>query len=155
VALSSGYITQKQAQIWDFKRKGCSESDIARKLRITRQTVHKAADVANMGIESALVEAANLNRISIEKTDAAQGILVGQSIEFRTPAIITFSSRNGLQVWYKHEGDCGHCERNEKCKSALLAEMEDRRIMLREDVKSIPPSRLAELLFKSILRDGR
>ena len=154
MALSSGYITQKQAEIWEFKRKGCSESDIARKLQVTRQTVHKAADLANMGIEAALAEAANLNKIRIEKTDAAKGILVGRSIEFRMPVIVTFSSRNGLQVWYKHEGDCVHCERIQKCKDTLLAEMEARNIQLKEDEKSIPPSRLAELFFKSLLRES-
>ena len=155
MALSSGYITQKQAEIWEFKRKGCSESDIARKLQVARQTVHKAADLANMGIEAALVEAANLNRIRIGKMDAAKGILQGRSIEFRTPVIVTFSSQNGLQVWYKHEADCQNCERKESCKKALLTEMKNRDISLPEEARLMPPSKLAELLFKNILGNNK
>jgi hypothetical protein len=155
VALSTGYITQKQAEIWEFKKKGFSESDIARRLQVTRQTVHKAADVATIKIEAALVEAANLNKIKIKNMDASNGILMGHSSEFTTPTIITFSPRNGLQIWYRHEGDCSHCERIEKCRIALLTEMEDRHIQLQKEAASMSPSKLAELLFKNILRGSR
>lgn len=150
MALSTGYITQKQAQIWDLKKKGCPESNIARRLQVTRQTVHKAIGVANVKIEQALLEAANLNRIKVKKLDATRGILVGRSSEFTTDAVITFSARNGVQVWYKHEGDCENCDQLETCKETLLKEMEDRNIQP-DLTRNVTPSKLAESLIQKIL----
>lgn len=151
MALSAGYITQKQAQIWDMKKKGCPESDIARKLQVTRQTVHKAVEVANCKIAQAMIEAANLNRIKVRNIDAKKGILLGHSSEFSTFTVITFSARNGVQVWYKHEGDCKTCDQLEMCRKTLLTEMEDRNIQFAENAESILPSKLAERLFEEIM----
>lgn len=153
MALSAGYITQKQTQIWDLKKKGIPESDIARKLQVTRQTVHKAVGVANNKIAQALVETAKLNKIKVRNIDNAKGILSGYSSEFRTPAVITFSARNGVQVWYKYEGDCKSCDLLETCRKTLLTEMEDRNICPNENIKLTLPSKLAEQLFKKILRE--
>lgn len=152
MALSAGYITPKQTQIWDLKKKGLQEAAIARKLKVTRQTVHKAIDVANAKIPQALMEVAKINRLEIKALDAARGILSGYSPEFGTPAIITFSARNGIQVWYKHEGDCIHCDRLETCRKTLLTEMQDRNIRLDKEL-NLTPSKLAEQLLRRITEE--
>lgn len=150
VALSDGYLTPKQLKIWDQKRRGSLEARIARELEVSRQTVHKAADVANNKVSQALIETARLNKIKVKAVDPAIGILSGFSSEFKTPAIITFSARNGVQVWYKHEGDCANCDHLENCRKTLLAEMEERNIQPLENLEAISPSKIAELLFHKI-----
>lgn len=151
MTLSVGYITQKQTQIWNLRKKGLPEATIARKLNVTRQTVHKAIDVANGKIEQALIEAAKLSRTEVKNVDSVKGILTGYSLEFGTQVIVTFSANNGIQVWYKHEGNCRNCDNLGKCWNTLLVEIEDRNIQLHGDFESFPPSKLAELLFKKIM----
>jgi transcriptional regulator len=150
LALSAGYLTSKQMKIWDLKRKGFLEAGIARELNVSRQTVHKAADVADSKVLQALMETAKLNKIKVKTVDPAIGILSGFSSEFKTPVIITFSAKNGVQVWYKHEGDCKNCDHLENCRKTLLAEIEERNIQPPENLGSICPSKIAELLFQKI-----
>jgi len=150
VALSDGYLTLKQLKIWDQKRRGALEARIARELKVSRQTIHKAADVADSKVSQALIETARLNKIKVKAVEPAIGILSGFNSEFKTPAIITFSARNGVQVWYKHEGDCEDCDHFENCRKTLLAEMEERNIQPPKDLETISPSKIAELLFQKI-----
>jgi hypothetical protein len=96
------------------------------------------------------METARLNKMKVKAVDPAIGILSGFSSEFKTPAIITFSARNGVQVWYKHEGDCANCDQLENCRKTLLAEMEERNIQPLENLEPISPSKIAELLFHKI-----
>ena len=150
MALTSCYLTSKQLKIWNLKRKGFLEARIAKELDITRQTVHKAADVADNKVQQALMETAKLNRISVKAIDPVTGVLSGFSAEFKTPVMITFSARNGVQVWYKHEGNCERCDHLDNCRKTLLTEMEERNIQPPKSFDSTPPSKVAELLFQKI-----
>jgi len=115
--LHMGYLTPKQSLIWTLKRNGLTESSIARKLFVTRQTVHYALNAANQKIGESLQETANINKIEIETVDLAKGFLIGYSAHFKSQAFITFSAKNGIQIWYKHEGNCEKCKRLKKCKA--------------------------------------
>jgi len=150
MSLSTGYLTSKQKQIWDLKGKGLLEANIARRLNVSRQTIHKALNVANTKVSQALQETARLNKIRVKTVDPANGILVGYSPDFKTTAMITFSARNGVQIWYRHEGDCKNCEQLSACRKSLLAEAEERDIKLSENQSSMLPSQLAEILFSKI-----
>ena len=151
VALSGGYLTARQKQIWTLQRKGSIEAEIGRKLKVTRQTVHKALNIANDKISKALLETAQLNRIKVRSFDPTEGILLGRSLAFKTTAIITFSARNGVQVWYKAEEHCESCDQLEHCREILVAEAEERGVQLPEKKDSMLPSELAEVLFSNIL----
>ncbi len=70
MTLSFGYLTPKQRAIWDLKSSGLQEANIARKLNVTRQTVHKSLDIANLKIEDALQEVAKINKIDTETVNA-------------------------------------------------------------------------------------
>ncbi len=58
MSLSQGYLTLKQKLIWSLRSQGYTKADIGRKLKITRQTVHKALNVANQKILQSLEETA-------------------------------------------------------------------------------------------------
>ncbi len=150
MTLSLGYLTPKQRIIWDLKSSGLQEAQIARKLDVTRQTVHKSLDIASLKIGEALEEVAKINKIDIKILNAERGFLKGYSTHFKTQAFITFSAKNGVQVWYKHEGDCEKCDKVQTCRDALLAEAKDRNFLLLDDTSKILPSKLADALFAKI-----
>jgi hypothetical protein len=151
MSLIQGYLTDKQKLIWDLKSKGFTEAGIARKLKVSRQTVHKALDIANSKVSTALEEAAKINKIKIKILDPPNGVLLGYSSYFKTEALIIFSAKNGVQVWYKHEGECNNCDQVQSCREALLTEAKERNIPLPENANSMPPSKLAEILFSKII----
>ncbi len=90
------------------------------------------------------------NKIETQKIDADKGFLVGYSVHFKTPVFITFSAKNGIQVWYKHEGNCEKCKKLQTCRDTLLAEAKVRNFLLLDDTSKILPSKLAEALFTKI-----
>ena len=150
MTLSFGYLTAKQKMIWDLKSRGKQEASIARELNLTRQTIHSVLDIANLKIGDALTEVAKINKIDVETMDPHRGFLKGYSNHFKTQAFVTFSAKNGIQLWYKHEGDCEKCNKLETCRAALLAEAKDRNFLLLDDTSKILPSKLAEALFAKI-----
>jgi len=153
MSLSSGYLTSKQRRIWGLKNSGLAEADIGRKLNVTRQTVHKAVSTANQRIGESLQEAAKLNKIEIEILDAEKGFLSGFSPHFKTKAFVTFSAKNGVQVWYRHEGNCEKCRRLQTCREMLLEEAHSRNFLVTEDTGQIMPSKLADTLFSRIAEE--
>lgn len=150
MTLSTGYLTPTQKTIWDLKSTGIPEVGVARKLKVTRQTVHKALDIANAKIAQSLEETAKINKIKVQTVNPTTGFLIGYSTHFQTKALITFSAKNGIQTWYKHEGDCRNCEQLQTCRETLLAEAKDRNIPIIENQNSILPSEFAKRLFSKI-----
>jgi len=150
MSLSTGYLTQKQTLIWSLKKSGLHEAGIARKLDVSRQTVHKALNTASARIGASLEEVAKINKIVVESADPEKGFLSGYSSHFKTKAFVTFSARNGIQVWYKHNGNCLKCSRMKTCTETLLAEANDRGFLLTDDADKILPSKLADALFSKI-----
>ena len=153
VALSGGYLASKQLKIWDMKRRGFREAGIAKELDISRQAVHKAVDSANGKVSQALLETARLNKMKVTFLNPVAGVLTGYSSEFTTSVAITFSARNGVQIWYKHEGDCENCEHLETCRKTLQTEMQERNIIPSKAISSGSPSKLAEYLIQKLTGD--
>lgn len=150
MSLSTAYLTSKQRMIWGLKSKGQQEASIAKELKVTRQTVHKALNTANQRVTDALNEAAKLNKIEIQTINTARGFLAGYSPHFKTEAFVTFSAKNGIQVWYKHECHCQTCKRLQTCREMLVSEATARNYLLTEEINQISPSKLAEVLFTKI-----
>jgi len=131
--------------------KKLKQSEIAKALGITKQTVNKSISIIEKKIAKSLLDAAKVNRIFVHKIDPLRGVLVGYSPEFKTDVIIFLSAKHGLQVWYKIDHSCNNCSYYNECKRILLDEIEFRGIKLGDDEKSLPPSKLAELLFNNLL----
>jgi transcriptional regulator len=150
MTLSTGYLTPTQKRIWHLKSTGIAEASVARELNVTRQTIHKALDIANSKIDESLKEVAKLNKIKIQTVNSATGILVGYSTPLQTEAIVTFTAKTGVQIWYEHEGHCQNCEELKTCREILLNEAKERNIPVPEDSASIVPSDFAKTLFTKI-----
>lgn len=155
MTLSTGYLTTKQRLIWGLKHRGIREAHIARQLDITRQTVHKIIDIANTRVEDSLKEAAELNKIEILTIDVQKGFLSGYSSHFKTEAFVTFTAKNGIQIWFKHYGNCTKCRHLNACREKLLSEAAERNFLLTEDIHEIIPSKLADALFSRLLQAAK
>lgn len=149
--LKVGYPTSRQGQIWSLARRGKSESEISKRLRISRQSVHIMLDAAQNKILQALNEAAEVNRIQVRHLDVQKGILVGYSPEFDHKVVITYSARNGVRIWYAHNEECEQCKFDKAWIKVILAEAEERGIKLSSKELSLPPSPLAKTIFQMIL----
>jgi hypothetical protein len=125
--------------------------EVSKRFNVTPQTVNKAFNAIDAKISKALSEAANVNRLEVRKMDTKQGYLLGYSFALNREALVTFSSRNGVQVWYRGEGSCESCGWQRSCREVLLGEAEERGIKLPEGSGEMEPSRLADYLFDRIL----
>ncbi len=146
--LHNAYLTGRQLDIWTFMREGLSQSEIARKLDLSRQRVNQLVQTIPTRITEALLDAAKLNQIEPRTLDAARGMLLGFSEEFQTEVVITVHPETGVRVWYQHNlGRCKICSNKKTCKSMLLKNVEALGISLSADEKALDPSKLASLAF--------
>jgi transcriptional regulator with XRE-family HTH domain len=148
-----GYLTPKQRRFWRLRFDGLTQAEISRKMGVTRQTVNKTVNVIDSKVSKALLEAAQLNRIEISRVDPEKGFLLGRSSTLAMATLITFSGKNGIQIWYKGEGHCPECEWFDSCREKLLIEAKIRGILLPTNAENMQPSKLADLLFKKIMED--
>ncbi len=97
--LHSAYLTRRQLQVWNLTREGLTQSQIATRLRLTRQDVHFLARQIHSRVTSALTDAAKLCRVDPKEVDARNGILFGWCRELQAEAVIGFNSEQGLSYW--------------------------------------------------------
>ncbi len=143
-------LTDRQALMWSLKLKGLDNISIARKLKISRQAVSKALSIAELKIVKSLLEVAKASKIEVRNIIPNKSILIGYSYEFNREAIITFSTSNGIYVWYRNHGNCKSCPLVKKCKEILIREANERGIILNNEEINLPPSKLAEIIFRKI-----
>ncbi|MFQ6120381.1 MAG: hypothetical protein ACE5KE_10910 [Methanosarcinales archaeon] len=142
-------IKERQFTIWNLRRSGLIGSEIARKLKITRQAVSKALQGMDAHISKTLLEMAKSNQIEVQSVNFEKGILFGKSVPFNTGAIIFVSAKYGVQVWYEHDGNCNNCNRYKDCMEILwdLADEMNLKLQTTDD-----PTKLADELFKKLRR---
>lgn len=149
--LPSGYLTDRQLEIWALRLKGLSKAEVGRILGITRQAVYDAEGVMIGKVEQALVHTAEANMIETRYIDASKGVLLGYSPASKNQVIITFSLRNGVQTWHYQQPDCAQCTLAERCRSRLIQEAGERGISLTGEEKALVPSKLAHTIFSEII----
>ena len=71
--------SKKTAQFayWNLKRKGMSQSDIARQFNITRQAISKSIKLMERDILYRMLEFCRTSGVLVEWTDAEKGITIG------------------------------------------------------------------------------
>jgi hypothetical protein len=149
--LTSAYLTARQLDIWDLNRRGESRAEIGQRFEFTRQAVYDALKVSLGKVESALRHTAEASSIEIIRVDPKNGILLGRMPIDSNKVIVTFSRRHGVQTWHFEEPDCDRCGYVKRCAERLLDEAEERGIELGLDQRSLPPSRLAHIIFSKLI----
>ena len=146
-----GYLTPRQREIWGLAIRGDTESEISRKLEISRQSVHIMLDAAQGRILQGLNDAAEVNRIQVKHIDVGKGILLGYNPEFDHKVVITYSPKHGIRVWYAHDEECQQCKFDKKWVEIVLDEAKERNIKLSSKELRLPPPKLARAVFEKIL----
>jgi hypothetical protein len=142
------YPTDKQLEIWKLKRKKLTGKEIASQKEVSPGFVSKTWTEANQRIKGLLENAAYMNKITLDLINEELGFARGQSHMLDVRCYITFSPKNGVQVWYEHKGDCVSCEKNSVCREILVQEFKERDLNI--DKPTMPPTDLAELLFQQL-----
>jgi len=137
-------LNDRQFEFLRLRRSGILSIDIARLFNISKQAVSKALLTMDERIENTLHEMARASQIEVEKVNLGRGVLFGHSAPFNTSAIIFVSAKRGMQVSYKHEGNCGACTRYAKCIEFLWDFADEMKVKFE---KNDDPTKLAEKLF--------
>jgi transcriptional regulator with XRE-family HTH domain len=133
-------------------RRGLSQSEIARRLGISRQAVNQLAQSIPNKMTAALYDASKLNRVEPRTIDTARGVLVGWSNEFQTDVVITLNPKAGLRVWYQHNiGRCTICPDKKQCRSSLLENAKEYGVSLTALERNLDPSKLSSIIFSRLL----
>jgi len=140
-------LKDKQFEFWRLKRSGFLNINIARLFNISKQAVSRALITMDDRIEKTLLEMAHANQIEVERVNSERGVLFGHSVPFNASAIIFVSVKHGMQVWYKHEGNCGACNRYTQCIELLWDFADEMKIKLQ---KTDDPTKLADELFEKL-----
>ena len=144
-------FTQRQLQIWGMKRDGLSLAEIARRLDVSRQAIHKVAGNVDEQVQQTLCQIASAAKIEVKHLDPVKGILLGYSYENENRVIITFSTKHGAQIWNYHADKCGNCQSLNACKEVILGEAEERGINLTKEEKESTPTQLAQIVFSKVI----
>ena len=133
-------------------RDGLTQSEIARRLNISRQAVNQLAQTIPTKVTAALYDASELNRVEPRLVDSTRGVLFGWSKEFQTETVITLHPKVGLRVWYQHNlGRCKICPDKKQCKALLLKNALEYGVSLTHQEKELDPSKLSNVIFSKFL----
>ncbi len=143
----STLLTTSQGTIWALRFRGLRVADISRETGKSRQYVSKSLQSADSKIYRGLLEAARMNKVTIKTMDPDRGFLIGYTREFDSTVLVTFSPRDGFNIWKPHEGQCSQCSDIESCRSQLADEAERLGVKTRKKERSLPPAELAGLIY--------
>jgi hypothetical protein len=102
ISLASPLSTQ-QKTVWHLVAKGLPISAIAQKLGASRQYINQTRLAAEAKISKALLEVAQVNELQITTLNPQNAILLGYHAGLKRKAIITYTTRHGMKVWYWHD----------------------------------------------------
>ena len=148
--LPRAYLTDRQLEIWRLLQRHPSKAEIGRRLGVTRQAVHDAERIITPKVDGALQHAADANMLDVLYVNSSKGVLLGYSPSTKERVIVTFSATNGVQTWHYQQPDCSVCEWVDRCRDRLIQEAIERDVELDEEMRRLPPSKLAPHIFASL-----
>ena len=152
----SSPLSQTQKKVWALIREGLSTAAIADRLDATRQFVNQTKLAAEAKLSTTLLDVAQANDIQVTKVYPKEGLLLGYHPGIGRRAILTYSTRHGIKVWYWHD-DPDQVTNQEFLKQtrAYLLDIASERHIDVKDAKSMHPGRLAHVLFSELIPELR
>ncbi len=142
----------KPKSIWSLLSRGLTVSNIAEKLKTTRQYVNQTRLTAEAKLSSTLLEVAQVNDLQVTKLYPKQAILLGYHPALKKRAIITYTTSHGLKVWYWHDSP------EEVTDTVFLAQTRQYLIDIArergieiEGADRIHPAKLAHTIFSKLI----
>ena len=145
-------LSEKQTTVWSLIRKGQSAASIAERLKTTRQFVNQTKLAAEARLSSTLLDVAQANHIHVTKMDPREGVLMGYHPGLKRRAIITYSTRHGIKVWYWYDRpeEVTDKEFLNQTRAYLLDIAREKGVEV-EGAETLHPAKLAHLLFSELI----
>jgi len=145
-------LSEKQTTIWALIRKGQSVTGIAQKLKTTRQFVNQTKLAAEAKLSSTLLDVAQANHIQVVKLSPLEGILLGYHPGLKRKAIITYSAKQGIKVWYWFDNpeEVTNQEFLSQTRTYILEFAAERGLRI-DDAKRMHASKLAHIVFTRLI----
>lgn len=153
MAFKVGYLTPRETEIWNLRKKIYNQSRIGQILGISRQAVNNSLAHIENKLERTFKEALDANNLVARKTDLVDGVMVAYSPAHQLPVIVSLSNANGLKVWYLYEGNCHGCDLERSCRKTLREEAQERGIRLEPGDRRLEPTELALRIFSKYLTE--
>jgi hypothetical protein len=148
----SSPLTQSQRTVWSLISKGLSVSNIADKLKTTRQYVNQTRLTAEAKLSNTLLEVAQVNDLQVTKLYPKQAILLGYHPALKRKAIVTYTTSHGVKVWYWHDNPEEVTDQAflNQTRQYLIDIAKERGIEI-EGTDKIHPARLAHIIFSKLI----
>lgn len=148
-----GYLTPRETEIWNLRKKIDNQSKIGQILGISRQAVNNSLAHIEKKLERTFKEVLDANNLVARKMDLVDGIMVAYSPAYQLPVVVSLSNANGLKVWYLYEGNCHSCDLERSCLKMLREEAQGRGIRLEPGDRHLEPTKLALKIFSKYLME--
>ena len=148
-----GYLTPRETEIWNLRKKIDNQSKIGQILGISRQAVNNSLAHIEKKLERTFKEVLDANNLVARKMDLVDGIMVAYSPAHQLPVVVSLSNANGLKVWYLYEGNCLSCDLERSCLKMLREEAQVRGIRLEPGDRHLEPTKLALKIFSKYLME--
>jgi hypothetical protein len=145
-------LSPKQMTVWSLISRGFSVSAIADKLETTRQYVNQTRLTAEAKLSTTLLEVARANDLQVTRLYPKEAILLGYHPALNRKAIVTYSTRHGIKVWYWHDNpeEVTNEEFLRQTREYLL-DLAKERGMAVENVANVHPAKLAHVIFGKLV----
>lgn len=95
----------------------------------------------------AFKQLAETYKVTQTKIDTEKGLLLGYSQALGSRVIMAYSPQKGIHLWYKYDGQCQDCEKQEECRLMIKEEAKRLDIRILSEEEDLPPAKLAEIVF--------
>jgi hypothetical protein len=90
-----------QFKYWHLRRKGWTQSAIARRFKITRQAVNKSIKLEERDITFQLLDTAQMSGVLVEWYDPRKGVLIGVTPQLGNMVCMMMVDSNGkIRIYY-------------------------------------------------------
>lgn len=150
-------LTARQGHTWALFQDGLSAAEIARRIKKSRQYVHQTLHTAETKIARSLLDTAGRNGLEIRAVRPERGILLGYHPFLRKNVVITYTTRNGIRVWYWYENPADVKDERllSEARAYLLDEADERAIKVTAEQRKLHPAKLARIIFRELLPEVR
>jgi len=148
----SSPLSQKQKTVWALVSRGQPVVAIADRLKTTRQFVNQTKLAAEAKLSITLLDVAQANHIHVTKLSPKEGVLLGYHPGLKRRAIITYSTKHGIKVWYWYEKPEEVTDREflNQTRMYLLDIARERGLRI-GGAESMHPAKLAHLMFSELI----
>jgi hypothetical protein len=135
---------------------GLSVSEVAERLKKTFQYINQTKQIAEAKLSDALIRVGETSNLQIKRVLPKEGILWGYHPGLGLDAFVTYTSKQGMRVWYWYDNPNEVSDERFllEAKRYLLNLAYERQIQLSEDEIQLHPALLAKHVFGKLIPEA-